>query len=152
MSRRRSTKSLAAPRSRTFMSPRPSPETLMVRASSISFKPRVQTARRASLGSSACGGDWRQEGRLLAPRPGHARRNGSERAVVRDSWLGAPGATETEQFRAGKTEQHIPRLAEMAALERLGHVDDIADVVACLASDEARWMTGQNIGVNGGTV
>jgi 3-oxoacyl-[acyl-carrier protein] reductase len=40
----------------------------------------------------------------------------------------------------------------MSAFNRLGHVDDIADVVAFVASDDARWITGQNIRVNGGTV
>jgi len=39
-----------------------------------------------------------------------------------------------------------------AALKRLGHVDEIANVVAFLAGDEARWITGRNIRVNGGTV
>ena len=34
--------------------------------------------------------------------------------------------------------------------ERLGRVEDIADAVAFLASDEARWITGQNIPATGG--
>jgi 3-oxoacyl-[acyl-carrier protein] reductase len=38
----------------------------------------------------------------------------------------------------------------MAAFGKLGDVQEIADVVAFLASDEARWITGQNIRVNGG--
>ncbi|KAB8319521.1 SDR family oxidoreductase [Tolypothrix campylonemoides VB511288] len=63
----------------------------------------------------------------------------------------SPGPTDTELFRQGKTEEQINRLAGMAALGRLGQVQDIADVVAFLASDEARWITGQNIRVNGGT-
>jgi 3-oxoacyl-[acyl-carrier protein] reductase len=63
----------------------------------------------------------------------------------------SPGATETEQFRAGKSAELIHRLEEMSAFKRLGRVEDIADVVAFLASDEARWVTGQNIRVNGGT-
>jgi 3-oxoacyl-[acyl-carrier protein] reductase len=64
----------------------------------------------------------------------------------------SPGATETEQFRRGKSDETIARLANMAALKRLGRPDDIADVVAFVASEEARWVTGQNIRVNGGTV
>jgi 3-oxoacyl-[acyl-carrier protein] reductase len=64
----------------------------------------------------------------------------------------SPGATETEQFRAGKSDELIHRLADMSAIKRLGRVEDIADVVAFLASEEARWVTGQNIRVNGGTV
>lgn len=64
----------------------------------------------------------------------------------------SPGATETEQFRLGKSPETIERLAQMAALKRLGRTDDIANVVAFLVSDEAGWITGQNIRVNGGTV
>lgn len=62
----------------------------------------------------------------------------------------SPGPTDTELFRQGKTEAQINNLAQMAALGRLGEVQEIADVVAFLVSDEARWITGQNIRVNGG--
>lgn len=62
----------------------------------------------------------------------------------------SPGPTDTELFRADKTAEQINRFAQMAALGRLGEVQDIADVVAFLASEEARWITGQNIRVNGG--
>ncbi|OUL18221.1 SDR family oxidoreductase [Nostoc sp. 106C] len=62
----------------------------------------------------------------------------------------SPGPTDTELFRDGKTEEQINRLAQMAALGKLGDAQEIADVVAFLASDEARWITGQNIRVNGG--
>ncbi|WP_244919417.1 SDR family oxidoreductase [Nostoc commune] len=55
-------------------------------------------------------------------------------------------------FREGKTQEQIDRLAQMAAFGKLGDVQEIADVVAFLASDEARWITGQNIRVNGGIV
>ena len=63
----------------------------------------------------------------------------------------SPGATNTELFMTGKTEEQINRFAQMAALGRLGEVQDIADVVAFLVSDDARWITGQNIRINGGT-
>ena len=36
------------------------------------------------------------------------------------------------------------------ALGRLGTPEDIADVVAFLASDDARWITGQFIDASGG--
>ena len=62
----------------------------------------------------------------------------------------SPGPTDTELFMTGKTEEQLNRFAQMAALGRLGEVQDIADVVAFLASDDARWITGQNIRVNGG--
>ena len=62
----------------------------------------------------------------------------------------SPGPTDTELFREGKSEEQIDSLAQLAAFGRLGEPQDIADVVAFLASEEARWITGQNIRVNGG--
>ena len=64
----------------------------------------------------------------------------------------SPGPVDTELFRSGKTPADIERMAAMAALGRLGATDDIAQVVLFLVSDEARWITGQNIGVNGGII
>ena len=40
----------------------------------------------------------------------------------------------------------------MTPLRRLGKPRDIADVVAFLVSDEARWLTGQTIQASGGVV
>ena len=62
----------------------------------------------------------------------------------------SPGPTDTELFGIGKTAEQKQRFAQMAALGRLGQPEDIADVVAFLASDDARWITGQNIRINGG--
>lgn len=62
----------------------------------------------------------------------------------------SPGPTDTELFGADKTQEQKNRFAQMSAFGRLGEVQDIADVVAFLASQEARWITGQNIRVNGG--
>lgn len=62
----------------------------------------------------------------------------------------SPGPTDTELFGADKTEEQKNRFAQMSAFGRLGEAQDIADVVAFLASEEARWITGQNIRVNGG--
>ncbi|WP_259453744.1 SDR family oxidoreductase [Streptomyces ginkgonis] len=63
----------------------------------------------------------------------------------------APGATRTAANAAvfdvpGLTEQ----ITGMTALDRLGGPDDVADVVAFLASDAARWITGQVIDASGG--
>ncbi len=63
-----------------------------------------------------------------------------------------PGPVDTELFRTGKTAADIERMADMAALGRIGETDDIAQVVLFLVSDEARWITGQAIGVNGGII
>ncbi len=62
----------------------------------------------------------------------------------------SPGPTDTELFRQDKTEEQINYLAQASALGRLGQVEDIANVVAFLASDEAQWITGQTIRANGG--
>jgi 3-oxoacyl-[acyl-carrier protein] reductase len=41
-------------------------------------------------------------------------------------------------------------VADITALGRAGQPADIADAVAFFASDEARWITGQTVEVNGG--
>jgi 3-oxoacyl-[acyl-carrier protein] reductase len=63
----------------------------------------------------------------------------------------SPGATETETYRNGKSEQFLASLEAMSAFGRLGQPEEIAGVVAFLAGDAARWVTAQNIRVNGGT-
>jgi 3-oxoacyl-[acyl-carrier protein] reductase len=62
----------------------------------------------------------------------------------------APGPTDTELFREGKSENQIQQLSQMAALGRLGQPTDIGDAVVFLASEEAKWITGQTIFANGG--
>jgi 3-oxoacyl-[acyl-carrier protein] reductase len=64
----------------------------------------------------------------------------------------SPGATETESYRDGKSAQFLARLEAMSAIARLGRPEEIAAVVAFLASDRGHWVTAQNIRVNGGTV
>ncbi|NPU09693.1 glucose 1-dehydrogenase [Bradyrhizobium sp. 83002] len=63
-----------------------------------------------------------------------------------------PGAVETEGTHAAKiigSEMEKAFIA-MTPLGRLGQPDDIAPVVAFLASEEARWITGETIVVSGG--
>ena len=62
----------------------------------------------------------------------------------------SPGPTNTELFLEGKSAETIQRLASMAALGRIGEPEDISRVVLFLVSDAAGWITGQNVGVNGG--
>ena len=64
----------------------------------------------------------------------------------------SPGPIDTELFGQGKTEEDKRRFAQMAALGRLGLPEDIADVVAFLAGEKSRWITGQNIRANGGLI
>jgi 3-oxoacyl-[acyl-carrier protein] reductase len=63
----------------------------------------------------------------------------------------SPGATETESYRHGKSPQFLAALESMSVFGRLGRVDEIAAAVAFLAGPDARWITGQNLRVNGGT-
>lgn len=62
----------------------------------------------------------------------------------------SPGPTNTELFLNGKTQEALDRLASLSAFNRIGEPEDIAKVVAFLVSDDAKWISGQNIGANGG--
>lgn len=62
----------------------------------------------------------------------------------------SPGPTDTELFNQGKTDEAVEKLASMSAFNRIGEPIDIARVVSFLVSEEAAWITGQNIGANGG--
>jgi 3-oxoacyl-[acyl-carrier protein] reductase len=64
----------------------------------------------------------------------------------------SPGATETETYRIGKSKDFLAGLEAMSAFGRLGRPEEIAAVVAFLASDRGHWITAQNVRVNGGTV
>ncbi|MGP3918450.1 SDR family oxidoreductase [Nonomuraea sp. 10N515B] len=61
----------------------------------------------------------------------------------------APGPTATALFLEGKSDDLIQSIAKQNPMERLGHPDDIAQVVSLLAGD-GRWINGQTIFVNGG--
>jgi 3-oxoacyl-[acyl-carrier protein] reductase len=62
----------------------------------------------------------------------------------------SPGATETDGLIMPK--EAVAQLVAQTPLGRLGQPGDIADVVAFLAGDEGRWMTGQNLRATGGVV
>lgn len=61
----------------------------------------------------------------------------------------SPGPTNTELFTKGKSQDLIDRLASLSAFNRIGNPEDIAKVVVFLASDDAKWISAQNIGANG---
>ena len=64
----------------------------------------------------------------------------------------APGITDTERNVWIDTGPEMEaRTASAAALKRIGQPSDIADIVAFLASDDARWITGDLIDATGGT-
>ncbi|HEX4784013.1 MAG TPA: SDR family oxidoreductase [Candidatus Sulfotelmatobacter sp.] len=63
----------------------------------------------------------------------------------------APGVIDTDMSNFTKTEAGREVAVGMQALKRLGKPDDVADVVAFMASDGARWITGASIPVDGGS-
>jgi NAD(P)-dependent dehydrogenase (short-subunit alcohol dehydrogenase family) len=63
----------------------------------------------------------------------------------------APGVVDTDMSNFAKTEAGREITLGMQALKRIGKPEDVADVVAFLASDKARWITGASIPVDGGS-
>jgi NAD(P)-dependent dehydrogenase (short-subunit alcohol dehydrogenase family) len=62
----------------------------------------------------------------------------------------APGVTNTAMPRLGNSEDALMALGRDNPTGRLAEPEDIADVVVFLATDEARYVVGQLIHVNGG--
>jgi len=60
----------------------------------------------------------------------------------------SPGFTDTAMMPDAFRETG----AQMSPLKRLGTPQDIADVVVFIVSDQARWLTGQNMHASGGVV
>lgn len=60
----------------------------------------------------------------------------------------SPGFTETGMM----TEEYRQMGIQLSPMKRLGVPKDIADVVAFIVSEEARWITGQTIQAGGGIV
>src|SRR3954468_5991929 len=66
-----------------------------------------------------------------------------------------PSAIETPMQHRSQASGHLPSNEQMAASVPLGHLgtgDDIAAAVGFLCSEEAGFITGQTLGVNGGSV
>ncbi|MFI6769571.1 SDR family oxidoreductase [Streptomyces sp. NPDC050355] len=68
----------------------------------------------------------------------------------------APGAVNTDMnagwLRGEANTEAQRRLAGMSPLGRIAQAEDIGDVVAFLASDDSRWVTGQWIDATGGAL
>ncbi len=63
----------------------------------------------------------------------------------------APGVVETDMSNFTKSETGRNVTLGMQALKRVAQPDDIGGVIAFLASDDARWITGDTIHVDGGS-
>jgi len=63
----------------------------------------------------------------------------------------APGVVDTDMSNFAKTDAGRDFTLSIQALQRVAQPDDIAGAVAFLASDEARWITGDTLRVDGGS-
>lgn len=63
----------------------------------------------------------------------------------------APGLTDTAQPRHGHSEEELSAMGREVPLGRMARPEEIARVAVFLASDEAGWVTGQTLHVNGGS-
>jgi 3-oxoacyl-[acyl-carrier protein] reductase len=63
----------------------------------------------------------------------------------------APGVVETDMSNFTRTDAGREVTLSMQALKRVAQPDDIGGAVAFLASDAARWITGETLHVDGGS-
>lgn len=62
----------------------------------------------------------------------------------------APGPVATDLMNSVMTEELKAGMVARTPLGRIGETPDVADAVAFLASDDARWITGETIRTSGG--
>jgi pyridoxal 4-dehydrogenase len=63
-----------------------------------------------------------------------------------------PGLTESDGVKASPHNEAFGFVEMLQAIKGKGQPEHIADVVAFLASDDARWMTGQTLNVDAGMI
>ncbi len=62
----------------------------------------------------------------------------------------APGTTATDMYHQAMPDEAKKAYIEKTALKRVGEPEDIANVVAFLASEDGGWITGQSLEASGG--
>jgi len=62
----------------------------------------------------------------------------------------APGMVDTQMLRANNKPEALNAMIDRNVLRRIGKADEIAAVVAFLATDDAGFLTGETVHVNGG--
>ena len=63
-----------------------------------------------------------------------------------------PGPIDTNFFHEQENEQTVAYLKAASVENRLGTIEDIVPIIKFVASEEARWTTGQTLFVNGGFI
>jgi 3-oxoacyl-[acyl-carrier protein] reductase len=122
-----------------------------------------QAARRVRPGGAIINFSSSVLGRVLPTYTGYAASKAAVEAMTfilahelrgRDVTVNAvaPGPTATDMFLEGKDQELLNRLANAVPLERIGVPDDIAPVVAFLASPAGHWINGQTVRANGGII
>ncbi|MBZ3908792.1 SDR family oxidoreductase [Streptomyces griseiscabiei] len=87
--------------------------------------------------------------RARRPHP-HARQGVGARQITANSV--APGFVKTDLNRQPwSPPENEAAHASLSVFGRMGQPTDVADIVALLTSDDARWITGRRIAATGGT-
>ena len=101
-------------------------------------------------------GQTGREGRLAYSMTKHALEGAVKTLAVELGPLGvrvncvSPGFVDTKLTRKNISEDQIRTLERRIPIGRLGAPEDIANAIAFLVSDEARYITGANLTVDGG--
>ena len=65
-------------------------------------------------------------------------------------YIATPMTAATAERVGATVEQHQQEVAERTPLRRVGQPDEVAAVIVFLASDDASYVSGQTVYVNGG--
>ncbi len=102
----------------------------------------AQSSRWRTLGLRRNQGCHRHPGEALCGRPGSARHSRERRGA---------GIVATEMSAFAKTDEGRHYALGIQALKRVAEPEDIAGAFSFLASEDARWITGDTLHVDGGS-